>query len=242
MKRIVALFLCLIVSLPAGLTAQDGQNEQIGQGGPVVVELFTSQGCAACPPADKLLHYLAQKPGVLPLALHVDYWDYIGWPDTFARAEHTLRQKIYAARAERRAIYTPQMIVGGEEAVMGAHAMELADRIAAHKARPAAVTLRARRQGDELQLSAAMAPGAAARPMEVQLVRYAPMRKAEITRGENAGHSFTYANVVEDWTVLGEWDGESPLKLEVEIEGDLPAAVIVQESGQGPIRAAARVD
>ena len=78
---------------------------------PVVVELFTSQGCSSCPPADKMLHALAKRDDVIALALHVDYWDYIGWKDQFAQAKFTKRQRNYAALGNRRSIYTPQMIV-----------------------------------------------------------------------------------------------------------------------------------
>ena len=85
----------------------------------VVVELFTSQGCSACPPADAVLQDLAEKPHVLALAFHVDYWDYIGWKDTFAQPVFTQRQKTYAKRLGRKHVYTPQMIINGHHDVVG---------------------------------------------------------------------------------------------------------------------------
>src|SRR6056297_2439763 len=93
--------------------------------GPVVVELFTSQGCSSCPPADALLHDLAERGDVLALSLHVDYWDYIGWKDQFAQPAFTLRQKAYAVSGDRKMIYTPQMIVAGHVDVVGHKAMKV---------------------------------------------------------------------------------------------------------------------
>ena len=97
------------------------------QDSPVVVELFTSQGCAACPPADALLGELARHEDVIALALHVDYWDYIGWEDVFARPEFTQRQHAYGHAAGSTVVYTPQMIVGGQERVVGVRPMAVAD-------------------------------------------------------------------------------------------------------------------
>ena len=207
----------------------------------VVVELFTSQGCSSCPPADRMMHDLDARDDVLPLALHVDYWDYIGWKDEFARPEHTKRQKTYARIAGRHSIYTPQMIVNGKEGVVGARAMELADLIMTHKDRPVTVALTADREGDRLHIEAAAVPDAAA-PMLVQLVRYIPRRTVKIRRGENAGHEFTYVNVVDDWVILREWDGREPLDLATDIEGPRPAAVLIQYAEQGEIVAAAQID
>ena len=96
---------------------------------PVVLELYTSQGCSSCPAADALLEELADQPGLLPLALHVDYWDYIGWADTFAHPGFTERQKAYARAAGERMIYTPQMIVGGVARVEGNDATAVAEAI-----------------------------------------------------------------------------------------------------------------
>jgi hypothetical protein len=207
---------------------------------PVVVELYTSQGCSSCPPADKLMHLLAEREDVIALALHVDYWDYIGWADPFARPSHTVRQKAYAVAGGRKSIYTPQMIVGGQDDVIGAHAMELAELIDAHAAQPSVVTLQANRDGGTLHIDAEF-DGAAPGPLVVDLVRYTPSETTRIKRGENAGHTFTYVNIVRDWTTLREWDGRGPLELAVPIEGDLPAVVLVQRAGPGNIVAAARV-
>ncbi|MEO0389338.1 MAG: DUF1223 domain-containing protein [Pseudomonadota bacterium] len=206
---------------------------------PVVVELYTSQGCSACPPADKMLHDLAQREDVIALALHVDYWDYIGWKDEFADPAHGERQRAYAQRAGRRSIFTPQMIIGGVDSVVGPRAMQVADAISQHKSAPAPVNLTLTRSQGTLSIAAPAAdkPG----PYTVQLVRYTPQRQAKITRGENAGHTLSYANVAEGWTILTEWSGEAPLSLDIPLSGDAPVVVLAQHGTDGPIAGAAQL-
>ena len=210
---------------------------------PVVVELFTSQGCSSCPPADALLRELAGREDVLPLALHVEYWDYIGWKDSFADPAHTRRQKGYARAAGRDMIFTPQMIVMGQEDVVGARAMQVADLIMRHMRNAPAVTVHATRAEDRLTVALRPAGAPVAGPLDVYLVRYAPLRHVTITRGENAGRSLDYANVVESWQRLGVWDGRAPARLVAELPSQegLRAAVLVQRADFGPILAAARV-
>jgi len=232
MKTLLSALAALWLLLPASLAAQNT---------PVVVELFTSQGCSSCPPADKLMHKLAKRADVIALALHVDYWDYIGWKDQYARPENTRRQHRYAHRGGRDVVYTPQMIINGQDDVVGARAMELSELIMHHAMSPRTVTLTATRSGNAVRIEAEAStrPGA---KLVVQLVRYTPSRRAKITRGENAGHTLTYANVVEAWTVLGEWDASAPLSVEADLQGDLPGVVLIQEKGTGPILAAARIN
>jgi hypothetical protein len=212
------------------------------QSGPVVVELFTSQGCSSCPPADALLHELAARDDVIALALHVDYWDYIGWKDQFAHPRHTERQKSYAVRRGERTIYTPQMIVGGTDSVVGARAMELVDFISAHAALPRRVGLSIARTGDTLSIRAQAMALAPEQDMIIQLVRFTPERSIDITRGENAGHTMHYANVVSDWVILAEWDGQAPFASDIALTGDDSVAVLVQYVDQGQIVAAAQLD
>lgn len=209
---------------------------------PVVVELYTSQGCSSCPPADALLHELAARPDVLPLALHVDYWDYIGWKDKFARPAHAKRQKGYAQAGGRRMIYTPQMIIMGQEDVVGADAVQVEEAIGRHSKQPRPVALMVSRQGEELQIRLQARGQMPAGKLLVQLVRFTPERTVSITRGELAGRTFTYANVVEDWKVAAEWDGTRELEVSVPAPGGLPAAVLVQAAPYGRIVAAVRVD
>ncbi|NSY36815.1 thioredoxin family protein [Leisingera sp. ANG59] len=209
---------------------------------PVVVELYTSQGCSSCPPADALLHELAVRQDVLPLALHVDYWDYIGWKDKFADPSHTKRQKGYAQAGGRRMIYTPQMIIMGQDDVVGADALAVDNAIARHLETPRPVSLTVSRSGGDLVIRLHPRVQMASGPYLVQLVRFTPQRKVSITRGELAGRSFTYANVVEDWEVAAKWDGAGSLEVSVPAPGSKAAAVLVQAAPFGKIIAAARAD
>jgi hypothetical protein len=207
----------------------------------VVVELFTSQGCSSCPPADRLLARLAERDDVIALALHVDYWDYIGWADSFARPEHTVRQKAYAHAVGQRMVYTPQMIIEGQDQVVGARVMDVMELVEAHRDRPDPLAVEIDRQGGELRVVARWeAAPEAEGPYFVQLVRYRPHGEVDILRGENAGRSFSYANIVTAWDVVGKWDGAAPLELTLEISGEEPAVVIVQQAGHGPILGAAQ--
>lgn len=204
----------------------------------VVVELFTSQGCSSCPPADDLLTRLAARDDVLPLSLHVDYWDYIGWKDSFADPAHTARQKAYAYASGNHTIYTPQMIVGGLDQIVGNRGMELAELIDRHGDQPARVRLTVARASAELTIRAE-ALGPLDGPVLVQLVRFLPEERVEIRSGENAGRTITYTNVVTDWREIGRWSGEAPLDVTAEAPGDAPAAVILQKEGPGAILASA---
>jgi hypothetical protein len=215
-------------------------SQTVAQNNPVVVELFTSQGCSSCPPADAMLHELAARDDVIALALHVDYWDYIGWKDPFGNPAHAERQRAYAAAGNRRSVYTPEILVNGSTDIVGAKPMKLAKAISEHAAKPSAVVLDLRRQGGALQItgrSAAPLDG----PLTVHMLRYIPDKETQIKRGENAGKTFVYANIVENWAVLGDWDGQSPLSMTAPIEGDQPVVVILQQQNAGPIMAAARL-
>jgi len=233
--RMKALTLCLALAASALPIAARAE-------GPVVVELYTSQGCSSCPPADAIMHRLARRDDVIGLALHVDYWDYIGWADEYADPAHTLRQQAYARAGGRSMIYTPQMIIQGVEDVVGAREEEVLALIEAHKARPAPVGIAARRVGDDITVTLTPGTGAPGGPYAVQLVRYTPLRHASIRRGELAGREMDYANVVDSWQVVGQWDGRGERRLSLTATGDLPAVVLVQQAGPGPILAAARVD
>ena len=210
---------------------------------PLVVELFTSQGCVSCPPADEFFATLVQDPRLLPLSLHVDYWDYIGWQDNFAKAEFTERQKRYARAIGSRTIYTPQFIIGGEARVEGFVPEKLAEATKAGGADAAPlqqVHLRAERRGENLTIIADADPPLS-EAVRVQLVRYIPSQTVQIERGENAGKTVTYHNVVTSWTLLGDWRGDEDLHVDVPIMGDEPGAVIVQRIGPAKILAAALV-
>jgi hypothetical protein len=207
----------------------------------VVIELFTSQGCSSCPPADAILARLTERPDVIPLALHVDYWDYIGWADNFASPAFTKRQKSYARARGARTIYTPQMIVDGRAAVVGHKPMELAERLMQALEEPSVVGIEVGRKYESIDVRV-WPTGEVKGEMLLQLVRYDPSQTVAIGRGENAGHTFTYHNIVTDWQTMARWDGREPLTLEHPLLGSYAAVVVVQQAGYGPIVAAARVD
>jgi hypothetical protein len=206
--------------------------------GPVVVELYTSQGCSSCPPADEMMHDLAKRSDVIPLALHVNYWDYIGWADSFARPEHTTRQESYARIAGARSIYTPQMIIAGEDHAIGIKPMDVADAVQIHRNTPTGVSIDLDRSGNRLVIT-----GETLRPLPngtiVQLVRYTPLETVDIRRGENAGRQLSYANIVTDWRTVGEWRGRDDLDMTVNVSDSAPLVVIVQEPGPGSVMATA---
>lgn len=207
----------------------------------VVVELYTSQGCSSCPPADEFVAMLASNPQILPLALHVDYWDYIGWADKFAQGKFTDRQRAYAKAVGSRTIYTPQLIIGGADRIEGFAPDETAERLRAHMEAGTPVRLTVTRKGDRLVIRAEADPPLT-ESLRVQLVRYKPEETVTIERGENAGKTITYTNIVTSWERLGEWSGQEPLELTAPFPGDEPGAVIVQRDGPAAILAAARVD
>ena len=208
---------------------------------PVVVELFTSQGCVSCPPADAYFAELAKKPGVIALSLHVDYWDYIGWADSFGSPAFTERQKTYARAIGSRTIYTPQFVIAGSDRVEGFEPGEIAAALAAAGSRPPSVRLAVERHGDRLVILADIdqRPEAA---LLVELVRYQPEATVEIERGENAGTVVSYRNIVLSWDRLGEWSGEEHLEVAVPMTGPEPGVLIVQEPGPGAILAAMVVE
>lgn len=224
-SALIALFLC-----PGTTVLAQGVSG-------TVVELYTSQGCSSCPPADAYLAELAEDPGVIALALHVDYWDYIGWADKFANPKFTDRQKAYARAAGSNTIYTPQMIVGGVDRVEGSDPSKVEGGIRRHQSAEAMVVLQLMRSGDMLTIQAS-AKTALDAPLIVQLVRYHPKSTVSIEYGENAGRVIDYTNTVTSWTRIGDWAGQSDLKMTVPVQGADPFVVILQAEGPGMIFAA----
>jgi hypothetical protein len=227
--------------LTGGLIAAASAGTALAETRLVVVELFTSQGCSSCPPADAFLHELSQRDDVIALALHVDYWDYIGWKDSFAQPAFTQRQKAYAKTAGRRSVYTPQMIVSGQDHVVGTHEQDAKSLIKRHADVQTGVRVALERAQDGQLLIRGDAGQGVAGPLVVHLVRYIPSQRVEITRGENAGRQMDYANVVTEWSTIGEWDLSGPLQIKAPAAGSQPAVVILQRKGAGPILAAARL-
>lgn len=229
-----------------GQAGQDSGQDQLH--GPVVVELFTSQGCSSCPPADAFLAGIADRGDVIALALHVDYWDYIGWPDHFALPAFTTRQKAYARMNGTRSVYTPQIVVDGQQFFAGLQPMKVVNAILDAREAVDPVTLSLVRSGDELSVGLMAvaqddaADGGDTTPSNVYMVRYIPQKTVAIERGENAGKTVIYRNIVTDWQILATWDGVTPLSLQTPVSGDQPIVVIVQASENGPVLAAGVVD
>jgi hypothetical protein len=214
---------------------------------PVIVELFTSQGCSSCPPADAFLGELASRPDVVALAMHVDYWDYIGWKDPFAKRMYTERQRDYARSLWQRFVYTPQMVVDGRYQDVGSdrHAInKLIERALADKAKQPLVQIT---QVDEPQ-SAGSPSGPPAKikvesigfrgTASVWLALYDREHQTQVQRGENAGRRLVDYNVVREFRRIGTFDGRSvTLALELgELAGRHDAGVVfVQQDGTGPI-------
>lgn len=222
-----------IVYLALGMVA--GAQAAVAQTAPLqVVELFTSQGCSSCPPANASLAVLSTRPGILALSFGVTYWDSLGWKDTFAQPRFTDRQWAYARGLKHSQVYTPQVVVNGRIDTVGQSpaAIEAAIRQAPLPAGPSL----------SLQAAAVSIAGAApANPADVWLVRYDPNTvQAPIRRGENGGKTLPHRNVVRELTLLGQWRGGARSFAIPPAPAGLNTAVLLQAGAGGPILAAAR--
>jgi hypothetical protein len=167
---------------------------------PAVLELFTSEGCSSCPPADTLLGQLAQEPGIIALAWHIDYWNGLGWHDPFSSKLATQRQQYYAAQLHDE-VYTPALVVNGARMVVGSDASAVRAAIAATGGLPLAVTLRR----DGATSSADIA--AAGQTVTALLATYDPRRTTAVAAGENGGARLIEYRIVREATPLGTWNG-----------------------------------
>ncbi len=208
--------------------------------GPVhaVVELFTSQGCSSCPPADKILSDLAEDPDVLAVSLPIDYWNYIGWRDTLASPLFTARQKAYAAGGGQDQVYTPQAIINGLKDAVGGNraAIEQAEKQTLQTPGVMSVPLNVSVNKAEIHVSVGDAPAGAPSEAEVYLLALARSETVNIKRGENAGTTLTYTNVVRAIIKIGDWKGD---KIELtadnalaQVDGADSFAIIVQAGGR----------
>ncbi len=213
-----------------------------------VVELFTSQGCNSCPPADKVLGDLAGRGDVVALSYHVDYWDYLGWRDTMASPENTGRQREYGRALAQSSVYTPEAVINGRTHVNGAHGDAVAatlDRLD-EDGKGLGVDVSLERKGDSLIIETGDAPAGKAREAHLVLVYFDPAKPVVIKRGENSGKTITYWNAVTDFQTAGMWHGQAkrfelPLS-EVEKQGGGCAVLLqaVTDTGlPGPILGAA---
>jgi hypothetical protein len=226
-----ACALLLVWAIHGGAAAAEAQPR------PAVVELFTSEGCSSCPPAEAFLRELARRSDVLALSFHVDYWDDLGWRDRFGLTEAVQRQRNYARTLHLASVYTPQVVIDGQADYVGSDRASIVRTLAA--ARDGVAVALSLRDG-VVSVDLAARPGTAAG--DVVLVGYRREALSPIGRGENSGRTLTEINIVRSIRVLGTWNGGAT-RFEARMDS-LPTdatdvAVLVQPGGQGPIIGAA---
>ena len=242
MPRAVAVLAAVLLLA----TAPASRNEAATQAKPdpsqpVVVELFTSQGCNSCPPADELVVELTDQSDVIALSLHVDYWDYIGWKDPYGSPMNTERQRRYGEALRLRYVFTPQIIVDGRTSLVGSRRGAVLRSIERSRVRGKPLKLEiVNDDGGKVIIPAGHAPDVGA---TVWLVVYDRHHETDVTRGENAGRTIRNGNVVRRFERLGTWMGERteiPLDLSAAAaRGHDGCAVIVQQGRYGPVLGAA---
>ncbi|MBD3836094.1 DUF1223 domain-containing protein [Brevundimonas sp.] len=207
---------------------------------PVVVELFTAQGCGGCVDANATVERAAAGPGVIALTYGVDYWDYLGWPDTFAQPAFGERQRAYRAALHQRGVSTPQVVIDGRRQVSGARGLELEAAIVQEASRQVwPPEIEFRETGDRVGVGSGRAPAGGA---EVVAVTYTPgVQTVEVREGENRGRTVRHVNVVREVTRLGEWRGRPVLyALPDTPDGDAVAVLIQAKTDRRIIGAAVK--
>lgn len=239
--------LCAVMFGIFGLASSSfAQEPQVQDDTPVLLELFTSQGCSSCPPADELLTAWSGKPGVITLSFSVDYWNYLGWHDTLSSPENSQRQRDYALSRGDGKVYTPQLVVDGLRHVNGANeaAIEMAIRTAERRLKEVKVPIAMHAEGNSLVVDISAAPNTSdLREGTVWLAVAKDEETVAISRGENRGKKITYSHPVRELTPIGMWKGEPmtlrlPLKELKAVGGDCVVAML-QVEGSGPILGAA---
>jgi hypothetical protein len=200
-----------------------------------VVELFTSQGCSSCPPADKIIGELAKDPNVIALSMPIDYWDYLGWKDTLADSRFSARQKAYSKMRGDRDVYTPQVVVNGTVHVIGSDREGIDDAIkdTAKSDGVMSVPVTMTLSGKQINVSVAASKAAAAQG-EIWICSVSKAIPISIGRGENRGREVTYYNVVRNLLKVGDWNGSSgswTVPLENISRDGVDAAVVYVQDG-----------
>ncbi|MBL4758035.1 MAG: DUF1223 domain-containing protein [Rhizobiales bacterium] len=241
-------FSFIFASLAASIIALTPTASQ-ARSATTIIELFTSQGCSSCLPADELLADYARRPDVLAISMPVDYWDYLGWKDTLANPANSQRQRDYASIRGDRMIYTPQVIINGVAAAPGNDQLVIDEKISATKAHLEAhnVTVDMESIGDNIIINvASAAEGGNHQSGTVWLLLFEERIEVPVTRGENAGQSITYTNVVREMTPVGTWNGDQMVltlpKADIMSRGHEGCAVLLQSGPAGPIIGAAILD
>lgn len=236
----------LFLPPPPVLAEQNDPRPAFSQPIKSVIELFTSQGCSSCPPADALLKHYAERTDVVALSLPVDYWDYLGWKDTLASPRNSQRQRAYAKSRGDGAVYTPQVVVNGVAHVVGSRAGEIEAAIAKtdRAFQDHQVPVRFWREGSALVIQTGEAPpGMPAKEAIVWLAVVQKTVDVPVKRGENSGRTLTFYNVARELTPVGTWNGKPimiRLALAALMRPDTEAcAVLLQQGEAGPIIGAA---
>ncbi len=216
---------------------------------PVFVELFTSQGCSSCPPADAFMGELILRPGVIGVSMNVDYWDYLGWRDTLGSAAFTRRQREYASRRGDGRVYTPQMVINGRAHAVGSHKQAVMKAVERQAGIPDTyfVPIKVWSKGGELHVDVAGGPtDRIIQSSTVWLMSVEPKVSVAIRRGENTGRYIDYYNVVRQMTPIGMWRGEAASfnlpKAQIVNKQNSMCVVVLQVDGGGPILGCAKMD
>lgn len=239
MKTLAAILGATFLATTGAIVWATPAPPQAGaKGQPVVVELFQSQGCSDCPPANANVNALADRPDVLALSFAVTYWDQLGWKDTFGSPRWTARQWEYARAGGRGEVATPQVIVNGGPTIVGSNRAQLDALLA--KQGPARGGPEISENNGRVHLAAAAAPSA---PVTVWLVRYDPRsREVPISAGENGGRTLPHRDIVRELVRLGDWRGAAAeFRLPSANEGGLKSAVLMQQGRGGAIVAARKL-
>ncbi|MBC8050247.1 MAG: DUF1223 domain-containing protein [Chitinophagales bacterium] len=249
MRKLLKMGAGTLAVIMAGALGQSARAVDGDVSKPVVVlELFTSQGCSSCPPADALLETYIQQDNVVALSFPVDYWDRLGWKDTFAKKEHTARQYAYATARGDGQVYTPQIVVNGVAHAVGSSSYKVDAAINSMKRAMAAqqVSLDLQRNNDGFVVKAGAAPsGSTVSNATLLLAVVQDAGKVAIGNGENGGRKVTYFNVVRALKPIGNWSG-APIsvtisKKDLPLESGQSVAVLLQQGGAGPIIGAAHL-
>lgn len=237
MRHLLVAFVALSLagcSREAASPVGDARAEAVK--GPVVVELFQSQGCSSCPPANANVAALSSRPDIIALSYSVTYWDHLGWKDTFAKPAFTERQRAYARSGQSDGVYTPQVVINGARAVVGVNRAKLDDAVASA---PALKGPGITRDGDAVAVA-----GGSGGTADLLLVTYDPREhRVPVKAGENTGRTLPHRNIVVDLREIGTWQGKA-LRIALPkppADAGLRGVVLLQQGSGGPILGAARI-
>lgn len=242
-RMTVGLFGALLLMFALGTDAR----AEASSSNPVVIELFTSQGCPGCPPADALLKRMRERDGILTLSWPIDYWDRLGWEDTLATPDSAVRQAAYNKRLGVAGVFTPEMIIDGKDWSKGNDLEMLETRLSeASEAKSDKIAVSLQHDGNT-SVSAKVSGATSDAVYQVRIVWYQSDVTVDISSGVNEGRSLHYTNVVRASRLLGEWSGGSDMSFAAELpdgtasDADHVAILVHEKYGHGPIAAATSI-